>query len=430
MDLEQQVMKRVMFRLMPVLIFCYLISYIDRSNLAVAALAMNRELGLSPTDYGFAAGIFFLGYVICEIPSNIFLSKLGARLWISRIMLTWGLLSGAMAFAVGAKSLFTLRVLLGIAEAGLFPGLIYYISFWFPSTYRARAFGYFLVAIPLSIVIGAPVSASILYMDGMGGLSGWQWVFVIEALPAVIFAFFCFFFLTDTPAQAKWLDEPERKWLITRLARDVEHVDSHGRGEIMAAFVHPRVWLLSLINVALIACSYGCVFFLPLIVSEFGFSKMQTGLITALPFLAGAISMIVWGRKSDRAGERKLHLILPLLVAVAGFAIAAQSNTVTLKMIGLGLAACGTFASLPPFWSLPPMFLKGTGAAAGIAMINTIGSLAGFGAPYLMGYVKQHTGSYGLGLMIIGASALIAAVLALRIRSDELTVSRAAQLDR
>lgn len=430
MDLEQQVMKRVMARLMPVLIFCYLISYIDRSNLAVAALAMNRELGLSPTDYGFAAGIFFLCYVACEIPSNIFLSKLGARLWISRIMLTWGLLSGAMAFAVGAKSLFTLRVLLGIAEAGLFPGLIYYISFWFPSTYRARAFGYFLVAIPLSIVIGAPVSASILYMDGIGGLSGWQWVFIIEAMPAVIFAFFCFFFLTDTPAQAKWLEEPERKWLIARLARDVEHVESHGRGEIMAAFVHPRVWLLSLINVGLIACSYGCVFFMPLIVSEFGFSKLQTGLITALPFLAGAISMIVWGRKSDRAGERKLHLILPLLVAVVGFAIAAQSNTVTLKMIGLGLAACGTFASLPPFWSLPPMFLKGTGAAAGIAMINTIGSLAGFGAPYLMGYVKQHTGSYGLGLMIIGASALIASVLALRIRTDDLTMRRAAPIER
>ncbi len=430
MDLEQQVMKRVMARLMPVLIFCYLIAYIDRSNLAVAALAMNRELGLSPTDYGFAAGIFFLGYVACEIPSNIFLSKLGARLWISRIMLTWGLLSGAMAFAVGAKSLFTLRVLLGIAEAGLFPGLIYYISFWFPSTYRARAFGYFLVAIPLSIVIGAPVSASILYMDGIGGLSGWQWVFIIEAMPAVIFAFFCFFFLTDTPAQAKWLEEPERKWLIARLARDVEHVESHGRGEIMAAFAHPRVWLLSLINVALIACSYGCVFFMPLIVSEFGFSKLQTGLITALPFLAGAISMIVWGRKSDRAGERKLHLILPLLVAVVGFAIAAQSNTVTLKMIGLGLAACGTFASLPPFWSLPPMFLKGTGAAAGIAMINTIGSLAGFGAPYLMGYVKQHTGSYGLGLMIIGASALIASVLALRIRTDDLTMRRAAPIER
>lgn len=187
-----------------------------------------------------------------------------------------------------------------------------------------------------------------------------------------------------------------------------------------------RVWLLSLINVGLIACSYGCVFFLPLIVSEFSFSKMQTGLITAMPFLAGAISMILWGRKSDRAAERKLHLILPLLVAVVGFGIAAEVDTVTLKMIGLGLAACGTFASLSPFWSLPPMFLKGTGAAAGIAMINTIGSLAGFGAPYLMGYVKQHTGSYGLGLLIIGSSALVAALLALRIRADELPARRIA----
>ncbi|QGZ63420.1 MFS transporter [Paraburkholderia acidisoli] len=430
MDLEQQVMKRVMYRLMPVLIVCYLISYIDRSNLAVAAIAMNRELGLSPADYGFAAGIFFLGYVICEIPSNIFLAKLGARLWISRIMLTWGLLSGAMAFAVGPKSLFVLRILLGIAEAGLFPGLIFYISFWFPSTYRARAFGWFLVVIPLSIVIGAPLSASILYMDGMAGLSGWQWVFVLEAAPAVLFSFFCFFFLTDTPAKANWLSEPERKWLMNRIARDVEHVEahgqSHGRGEIMAAFAHPRVWLLSLINVALIACSYGCVFFMPLIVSDFGFTKMQTGLITALPFLAAAIATIAWGRKSDRAGERKLHLILPLLVAVVGFVIAAEVDTVTVKMIGLGLAACGTFASLSPFWSLPPTFLKGTGAAAGIAMINTIGSLAGFGAPYLMGYVKQHTGSYGLGLLIIGASALIAAALALRIRSDEAPLRRTA----
>lgn len=426
MDLEQQVMRRVMYRLMPVLIFCYLIAYIDRSNLAVAAIAMNRALGLSPTDYGFAAGIFFLGYVICEIPSNIFLSKLGARLWISRIMLTWGLLSGAMAFAVGAKSLFVLRILLGVAEAGLFPGLIFYISFWFPSTYRARAFGYFLVAIPLSIVIGAPLSASILYMDGIAGLAGWQWVFLIEAAPPVLFSFFCFFFLTDSPAKAKWLEDPEREWLITRLSSDVEHVNSHGRGDIMAAFTHPRVWLLSLINVALIACSYGCVFFLPLIVSEFGFTKMQTGLITALPFLAGAILMIVWGRKSDRAGERKMHLIFPLLVAVVGFGMAAEVDTVAAKMIGLTLAVCGTFAALPPFWSLPPMFLKGTAAAAGIAMINTIGSLAGFGAPYLMGYVKQHTGSYGLGLLIIGASALIAVLLALRIRSEKLLLRRTA----
>lgn len=238
MDLERQVMRRVMLRLMPVLIVCYLISYIDRSNLAVAAIEMNRALGLSPADYGFAAGIFFLGYVVCEIPSNIFLSKLGARLWISRIMLTWGLLSGAMALVVGAKSLFLLRVLLGIAEAGLFPGLIFYISFWFPSTYRARAFGYFLVAIPLSIVIGAPLSASILYLDGMAGLAGWQWVFIIEAAPAVLFSVFCFFYLTDSPDKAKWLSNTKRNWLVSRLSRDaedVEHGGAHGRGEIMAA---------------------------------------------------------------------------------------------------------------------------------------------------------------------------------------------------
>jgi MFS family permease len=414
MEFEHQVMRRVMVRLMPVLIMCYLISYIDRSNLAIAALTMNKDLGLSASDYGFAAGIFFLGYVACEIPSNIFLTRFGARLWISRIMFTWGILSGCMALVVGPNSLYVLRVLLGIAEAGLFPGLIYYISFWFPAAYRARAMGYFLVAIPLSIVIGAPLGAAILYMDGIGGLAGWQWLFLIEATPAVLFAVFCFFYLTDAPAKATWLAPAERSWLTERLAQDAPAVDGHGKGEIALAFAHPKVWLLSFINVALIACSYGCVFFLPLIVSEFGFSKMETGMITALPFLAGAIAMVLWGRSSDRSGERKWHFMLPLVVAALGFAMAAGISTPIGRMIGLGLAACGTFASLPAFWSMPANFLKGTSAAAGIAIINTIGSLAGFGAPYLMGYVKQHTGQYSLGLLIIGASALVAVALALR----------------
>ncbi|MBN3723284.1 MFS transporter [Burkholderia sp. Ac-20379] len=423
----------MMGRLMPVLVFCYLISYIDRSNLAVAAIAMNRALGLSPADYGLAAGIFFIGYVVCEIPSNLLMSRFGARLWISRIMLTWGLLSGATAFVVGAHSLFTLRVLLGIAEAGLFPGLIFYISFWFPAAYRARAYGWFLLAIPLSIVIGAPLSASILYLDGIAGLAGWQWVFLLEAVPPVLFSIYCFFRLTDTPRDAAWLAPPERDWLMRRLAADAARAnaagggnDGHGAAALRAVLAHPRVWLLSAVNVALIACSYGCVFFLPLIVSDFGFSRIQTGLITALPFLAGAVAMVLWGRRSDRFDERRWHLVAPLVVAVLGFGGAALASGALPKIVCLGVAACGTFASLPPFWAIPPMFLQRTGAAAGIAVINTIGSLAGFGAPYLMGFVKYRTGSYSAGLLVIGALALIAAALALRVRAGTSNACRTA----
>jgi MFS transporter, ACS family, tartrate transporter len=417
---ESAIIRRVTRRVLPFLIVCYFVAYLDRSNLGIAALTMMPSLGLSSTEYGFAAGIFFLGYVICEVPSNLLLSRYGARRWIARIMITWGLIAACMALVTGPKGLYAVRILLGIAEAGFFPGVIFYLTFWFPARYRARVFGYFMTAIPLSIVLGAPLSASLLYLEGRAGLQGWQWLFLIEGIPAVALGIVCFFYLTDTPDDAKWLSPEERAWLVDHLRRDVEGSDSGEHSSLRDALLHPKLWLMSFVNLGLIAGAYGIVFFLPQIISGFGFSKMETGVITALPFLAGAIGMVVCGRDSDRSGERRLHLAIPMFIAVAGYLSAGLVEGAVPKTIALIAAAFGTFSAYAPFWPFLPMFLKkGVGAAAGVAAINTIGSLAGFGAPYLMGYVKQHTGSYNGGLLVIACLMLLAALVALTFPSKD-----------
>jgi len=414
MDFESAVIRRVTKRLLPFLILCYFVAYLDRSNLGIAALTMMPALGLSSSDFGFAAGIFFLGYVVCEVPSNIFMVKFGARKWIARIMVTWGILAAGMAAVTGAHSLYLMRVLLGIAEAGFFPGVIFYISFWFPAVHRARVLGYFMTAIPLSIVLGSPLSASLLYLDGVGGLQGWQWLFVLEAIPAIVLGVVCYFYLTDNPEGATWLEPKQRLWLAERLKQDAPAASSHGHSSLLDALRHPKIWIMSLMNLGLIAGSYGIVFFLPQIVAGFGFSKMETGLITAIPFLAGVTGMLWCGWHSDKRDERKLHVALPLFLAAAGYVTAGLVDQAVPKIVALCVAAFGTYACYGPFWSVLPMYLKkGIGAAAGIATINTIGSLAGFGAPYLMGYVKQHTGSYSVGLIIIAGILMLAAILAL-----------------
>ena len=425
---ESAVTRRVTKRLLPFLILCYFVAYLDRSNLGIAALTMIPALGLSQTDFGFAAGIFFLGYVVFEIPSNLLLVKFGARKWIARIMITWGIIAAGMAFVTGASGLYALRILLGIAEAGFFPGVIFYLTFWFPAAHRARVFGYFMTAIPLSIVLGAPLSASLLYLNGVGGLQGWQWLFIIEAIPAVVLGVICFFYLTDKPEDANWLKPEERTWLVDSLQADARQGASSSANEhssVLYALLHPKLWLMSLVNLGLIAGAYGIVFFLPQIVAGFGFTKMETGLITALPFLAGTIGMVWCGLHSDRTGERRLHLALPMFIAFGGYMTAGFVDGAVPKTIALTFAALGTFSAYAPFWPFLPMFLKkGVGAAAGIAAINTIGSMAGFGAPYLMGYVKQHTGNYNLGLMIIAAFLLVAGLLALTFPSQAAAENR------
>ncbi len=422
------VMRRVTKRLLPFLILCYFVAYLDRSNLGIAALTMIPALGLSSTEYGFAAGIFFLGYVIFEIPSNLLLVKFGARKWIARIMVTWGVVAGCMAFVTGPHSLYAMRILLGIAEAGFFPGVIFYLTFWFPSGQRARVFGYFMTAIPLSIVFGAPLSASLLYLDGMGGLQGWQWLFIIEAIPAVVLGIICYFYLTDSPEEATWLNPNERKWLVDTLREDSQAGLGAGHSSLLDALLHPKLWLMALVNLGLIAGAYGIVFFLPQIVAGFGFSKMETGFITAVPFVAGTIGMIWCGWSSDRSGERRLHLALPILVAAAGYVAAGLVDGPVPKMVALVIAAFGTFSAYAPFWPFLPMFLKkGVGAAAAIAAINSIGSLAGFGAPYLMGYVKQHTGNFNLGFIVIAGFLLMAGLIALTFPSNARSVNTVRQ---
>jgi D-galactonate transporter len=411
--LEARTIAKVSARFLPLLIVCYFIAYLDRVNVSFAALTMNRDLGLSATAYGLGAGIFFLAYFLFEVPSNLLLVRYGARRWIARIMFSWGLLSGAMAFIGGPTSFYVVRVLLGIAEAGFFPGIIFFLTLWFPAVYRARIIGYFMTAIPLSTVIGAPASGLLLGLDGALGIKGWQWLFVIEAIPALILSFVVFFYLTDRPAEASWLAADERAWLETRLDREQKQRETLHHPGLAQALLNPRVLALGAVYFGVVATNYGLTFFLPQIVQGFGISNAVTGVISAIPYLCGVIGMVFWGRRSDRTLERRFHLVAGLLVAATGMAVAAGFDDPALKMLAFCIAGFGIFASMPVFWTLPTAFLSGTAAAGGIAMINSIGNLAGFAAPYAMGWVKDATGSYAGGLLMLAASGAIAAVIVL-----------------
>src|SRR4051794_25556937 len=393
-SLEQRTIAKVTSRLVPFLILCYFVAYLDRVNVSFAALTMNKDLGLSASAFGFGAGIFFLAYFLFEVPSNLFLERVGARKWIARIMLTWGLISGSMAFITGEKGFFVLRVLLGIAEAGFFPGIIFFLTLWFPAVYRARIIGYFMAAIPLSTVIGAPVSGLLLGLDGYFGLRGWQWLFILEATPALVLSLVVLLYLTDRPTDAAWLQADEREWLIDRLARERRHRESVRRYSVIQALLSVKVWALSFVYFGAVATNYGLSFFLPQIVKGFGVSNVQAGLIAALPYVVGVVGIVLWGRRSDRKLERRFHLAFPLFVASAGIAVSTTLSDPALKMAALSVAGFGIFGCLPVFWTYPTAFLSGAAAAGGIAMINSIGNLAGFAGPFAMGRLKDLTGTY------------------------------------
>ena len=379
---------------------------------------MNADLGLSASAFGFGAGIFFLAYFFFEVPSNLFLERVGARKWIARIMFSWGLLSGAMAFIVGEKSFYVVRVLLGIAEAGFFPGIIFYLTLWFPAVYRARIVGYFMAAIPLSTVIGAPVSGLLLALDGFLGLKGWQWLFVLEAAPALILSVVVFFYLTDRPADATWLQPDERAWLVARLEDERLQRETVRRYSVREALLNPKVLALSLVYFGAVATNYGLSFFLPQIVKAFGVSNLQAGLVAALPYVVGLVSIVLWGRRSDRKLERRFHLAFPLFVASAGIGISTALDDPTMKMAALSVAGFGIFGCLPVFWTFPAAFLSGAAAAGGIALINSIGNLAGFAGPYAMGSIKDMTGSYTGGLLSLSTVGLIAMAIVLALPRD------------
>jgi D-galactonate transporter len=415
---EKRTIAKVSRRLVPFLMLCYFVAYLDRVNVGFAALTMNKALGISATAYGFGAGIFFFSYFIFEVPSNLALERFGARIWIARIMLSWGILSGAMALVTGEYSFYLVRVLLGAAEAGFFPGIIFYLTLWFPGTYRARIIGWFMAAIPLSSVLGFPVSGLILNLDGGWGLAGWQWLFIIEAAPALVLSAVVFFYLTDRPADAKWLQPDERAWLAQRLSAEAQQKeDVHGIS-VRQALTNPKVLALSLVYFGAVATNYGIAFWLPQIVKGFGLTNVQTGFVSAIPYVVGTVGMVLWSRRSDEKLERKLHAAVPFLIAAVGIAGSTLVDSPALKMIALSFGAFGVFSVLPVFWTFPTAFLSGAAAAAGIAVINSVGNLAGFFGPFVMGWLKDYTGNFAAGLWAIAACALMGMVIVLLLRHD------------
>ncbi len=428
-EIEQRTIAKVSARLIPFLILCYFIAYLDRVNVGFAKLTMNADLGLTETMFGFGSGIFFIAYFIFEVPSNLALNKFGARKWIARIMVSWGLLSGLMAAipyishttGIGNEySFYSVRVLLGLAEAGFFPGIIFYLTLWFPAVYRARIIGYFMAAIPLSSVIGAPLSAQILtWLNGVGGIAAWQWLFIIEAAPAVVLAFVVLVYLTDRPADAKWLAEDERAWLAARLASEERKRVQTEHLSVGQTLSNPRILGLALVYFGAVACNYGIGFWLPTIVKGFGLTTAMTGWVTAIPYVVGTLGMVWYGRRSDAAHERTWHAATALLLAAAGIGASAYISDPVFKMVALTVGAFGTFAVLPVFWTLPTAFLSGAAAAAGIALINALGNLSGFAGPYAMGWIKDATGEFTYGLLLIAGCALIATGIVVALGHDK-----------
>jgi MFS family permease len=411
--LERQTMGKVGRRLIPFLMLCYFFCFLDRVNVGFAALDMNKDLGFSPSVFGFGAGILFVAYMLFEAPSNLVLVKVGARRWIARIMVTWGIMACAMAFIQGETSFYIVRALLGAAEAGFFPGIIFYLTMWFPGTYRARVTGLFMACIPLSAAIGAPISTALLYLDGLGGLRGWQWLFLLQGLPSILLGVVTWFYLTEHPAKAGWLAADERQWLDGRIIAEQSRKQEALSLSLTQTFFNGRVFALGMVAAVISALIFGVGFFLPQIVKGFGLTNMQTGWVAVIPPAAGACAMILWGRRSDRRMERKFHLLFALVVAAAGVAAAALIEDPVIKMVCFTISAMGLNAALPVFWTLAPSFLTGPSAALGIALINSWAALAAFLAPWMMGYVKDRTGSYTYGLLILSGAVLCGALIVL-----------------
>ena len=409
---------KVARRLLPFLMLCYFFAYLDRVNVGFAALTMNRDIGLSATAYGLGAGLFFLGYVAFEVPSNLILERVGARIWIARIMVTWSLISASTAFVTGEWSFYLVRVLLGLAEAGFFPGIILYLTYWFPTAQRAGIVGIFMMAVPLSAAIGAPLSGLVMsFTNGWLGLAGWQWLYLLEAAPSLLLGLATLFVLTDRPEQAAWLTPEERARLVARMAED-QRLQPSRTTHFGSALLDPRVLGLGLVYFGLSTGLYAVGLWLPQIVSSFGFTTTATGFVTAIPYIVSAAGMLAWTRRSDRRGERVRHVAIPTVVAGLALIAASQAGTPFLTIAALSVAALGVFAALPTFWTLPTRLLTGTAAAGGIALINALGSFGGFVGPSLMGWVRDATGRFGDGLAAVAVVLILAGALVLRIGRD------------
>src|SRR5471032_2687343 len=426
-NVEKRVIGKVMRRLIPFLVLCYFVAYLDRVNVSFAKLHMNQALGFSEAAFGLGAGLFFVAYFLFEVPSNIFLERVGARVWIARIMISWGIVSAAFAFIPsisGATGLsnnavfYTLRLLLGACEAGFFPGIIFYLTLWFPAVYRARVISFFMLAIPISSIIGAPISGLLLNVTGFG-LEGWQWLFILEALPSVVVGLVVLVYLTDFPRQARWLQPDEIAWLENVQATEKRNKEKVEHLSLFQALTDPRILLCALVYFCLNAASYGVAFFLPTIIKGFGVTDTQTGLLAALPFVFGAIGMVLLGRHSDRTMERKGHVAAALLMATVGIGLAGLVSNPVIVMALLCFAQIGVSSMPPMFWPLPASFLTGASAAAGIAAINSLGNLSGFAGPYMMGYLKDLTGNFTIGLLLLAGCAVVGAAVSVSLRIDQ-----------
>lgn len=407
--MDDRVFAKCARRLIPFIMLLYVVNYIDRVNVGFAALTMNKDVGLTPTEYGIGGTMFFIGYLIFQVPANLILERLGARRWVFVILTVWGLVSAANALTAGTYSYYGLRLFLGIAEAGFFPGMLLYMTYWFPQSYRSRFIATFMAAIPMANIIGGPLSTSILEMDGIWGLHGWQWMFILEGLPATFFAFLALMLLPDRPANAGWLSDDEKKYIAKRMVSE----DSTDHHDFWPALRDPRVYAIGLILAGNQVGLYGIQLWMPQMVQAMGFSNFANGFVVAGPFLVAMAAMIWWGRRSDMKRERIWHVAIPLLVGAGGLIAASLVQSNALVLIALTVALVGTLSYNGPFFSLPSTFLAGTAAAGGIGFVNTIGSIGRSIGPPVVGVLKEQSGNYASGMVAMASAMLMAAAIVL-----------------
>jgi ACS family tartrate transporter-like MFS transporter len=413
LDLETRVVRKLRRRILPFVMLLYFVSFLDRVNVGFAAFGMNHAIGLTSAMFGFGGGLFFLSYLLFEVPSNLILYRIGARVWIARVMIGTGIVSAASAFVTGPQSFYVLRFLLGISEAGFFPGIILYLSLWFPARHRAVAAAAFMAAAPLSIAVGSPISGAIMQIHAFAGLYNWQWLYLFEALPAIALGFLVLRVMTDTPEKATWLMPEERLWLVASLKAESEQSTDHNRHTlgILAALANPRVLALSLIYFGTSAGLYTLGLWSPLILQTFRLSPLTIGLLNSAPSLVAIAAMVAWAHHSDRTLERRWHVIVPCVAASLGFAWAGIAQSAVAFILALTVINIGINAAKAPLWAMPSSFLSGASAAAGIAMINSLGNLGGFLGPFLTGWLKDRYGSYAGGLYSVATMLAVSALV-------------------
>ncbi|MDH0746852.1 MFS transporter [Pseudomonas sp. GD03842] len=411
---QTRVLHKAAWRLIPLLALAYFFNYLDRTSVGYAALQMTDQLGLTATQFGLGAGIMFFGYCLCEVPSNLAMYRFGARLWMARIMITWGLAAAATALIVGPYSFYLVRLILGIAEAGFFPGVIFFLTLWFPAQYRTRVLAWFTVATPISFLVGGPLSIWLLQMHGTLGLAGWQWMFIIEGVPACILGLITLKVLSNQPSEAKWLTAHERD-VLTGMLADEQTKGRHSHG-FTAALRDPRVWILSSITFSFTLGSYGIGIWLPQMLKGHGVEVSLIGWVAAIPYFFATVGLLIWAKHVDRTGKGILNLTLAMLLAGVALLVALQMNALIPALAGITMALVGTIAGKTIFYTLPGKFLRGQAAAGGIALINSIGAFGGFVGPYLMGFLKDYTGSFNAGLMAMGCIMFVAAAMVMSLR--------------